>query len=210
MGEPMDQTHHRASLAIAAILLVLTAGALPARGPEQVPGEPRVYMPCSASDDHMVIGAEISGYHMRYDLAKDHGLFMILLPDGYDSLARAPVYFAIDTLSFEGGTLDNLYEEDILAILEDEPGTRALRQDLGPELTRAGRCLGAELAYPEDRRAFPRERFFICKSPASQKYAILLSLGARDQQEMELHYPSFLSWADIPQMVHDSKVVLQP
>ncbi len=167
--------------------------------------KPRVYMPYAASRDHMVVGIEIPGYHMRYDLAQGNGMFMILLPDGYDSLKGTPAYFAIDTLSLDGGSLQDLFENDLEGILRGEPGTKIVRRELGAKLTRAGTCLGAELAYPPDRRAFPRERFFICRS-RSKRYAILLSVGARTRKDLEEHYPRFLEWAEAPQMVTDHTI----
>ena len=166
-------------------------------------------MPYSANKDHMVIGTEIHGYRMRYDLAQQNGIFMVLLPDGYESMAKTPVYFAIDTLSLDGGSLENLYTHDLQGILKGEPATRIMQRDLGSELSRAGTCLGAELMYPEDRRAFPWELVYICKS-RSKRYAIMLSLGARAERELRKHYPEFVKWADAPQVVTDQRIAIWP
>ena len=186
-------------------LAVLTAGEVKAPQSEEL----RIYMPYSANKDHMVIGTEIHGYNMRYDLARQNGIFMVLLPNGYESMAKTPVYFAIDTLSLDGGSLENLYAHDLQGIVKGEPDTRILRRNLGSELSRAGTCFGAELMYREDRRAFPWERFFICKS-RSKRYAIMLSLGARTERELRKHYPAFVKWADAPQVVTDHRIAIWP
>jgi len=199
-------------LAVVAMLIASLPAqtALPA-GKAKVPDEKelRIYMPYSDNKDHMVIGREIRGYHMRYDLAQQSGIFMVLLPVGYESLARTPVYFAIDTLSLDGGSLENLYNNDLQGIVKGEPGTRIVRRDLGSDLSQAGTCLGAELRYPEERRAFPWERFFICKS-RSKRYAIMMSLGARTEKDLTKHYRAFVTWADAPQVVSDQRVVTRP
>jgi hypothetical protein len=184
----------------------------PAVAEEKMAGrdqELKIYMPYSSQNDHMVVGREIPGYQMRYDLAQESGIFMVLLPEGYTSLRKTPIYFAIDTLSLDGGSLKNLYEHDLQGIQKNEPGVKVLKRDLGTELTRAGTCLGAELRYPEDKREFSWERFFICKS-RSKNYAIMMSLGARTGRDLEKHYRNFIEWADAPQIVTDHKVVKKP
>ncbi len=192
------------------VLMAMTV--LPVAAEEKTSGrdqELKVYMPYSTKNDHMVVGREIHGYRMRYDLAQESGIFMVLLPEGYTELSRTPVYFAIDTLSLDDGSLENLYKHDLQGVKKNEPGVKILRKDLGSELTRAGTCLGAELRYPEEKRAFPRERFFICKS-RSRNYAIMMSLGARTGRDLEKHYRNFIEWADAPQIVTDHKIVKRP
>ncbi len=198
-----------AILSISSLVLMANAVALAEDRKPTRNEELKIYMPYSANKDHMVVGREIPGYQMRYDLAQKSGIFMVLLPEGYNSLRATPAYFSIDTLSLDGGSLKNLYEHDLQGIQKNEPGVKISRRALGSELTRAGTCLGAELAYPEDKREFPWERFFICKS-RSKKYAILMSMGARTEQDLSEHYREFISWADAPQIVTDHKVVMIP
>ena len=68
-----------------------------------------------------------------------------------------------------------------------------------------GKCLGAELAYPTESSAFPRETFFICET-GSKNYAIMLSLGARTKKAMGDANSTFMKWMNVPQMVKDVSI----
>ncbi len=164
------------------------------------------YMPYSVKRDHMVVGCEIPGYHMRYDLAKQSNIFMVLLPNGFDSLESSPVYFSIDTLSLDGGSLKELFDHDIEGIVADKPGTKIVK-NLQHKLNikTEGDCLGAQLAYPKELAAFPFETFFVCNT-GSKKYAIMVSMGARTEKDLMSHQAAFMKWVDIPQMVKDAKI----
>ena len=159
------------------------------------------YLPYSVKRDHTVAGCEVPGYHMRYDIAKKGKIFMILLPDGADSVKNSATYFSIDTFSLEGGSLQQLFDADIKAMVNDRPGTKIIK-NLTYQLPvkDSGACLGAELAYPSAE--FPHEIFFMCDT-GSKNYAIMLSLGARTKKALAEAHPIFLKWLEVPQMVKD-------
>lgn len=170
---------------------------------------PKVYMPYAKSKDHMVVGVEFPGYHMRYDLAQAANIFMVLLPDGFDDMQKTPVYFCIDTLSLSGYTAEETFEHDLKSLDEDNKGLKIVKRSDGQKLSKVGNCYGAEVVYPGKDRPFPFEVFYICKS-RSDKYAILLSLGARDKNSLKEHLPNFLKWANAPQIVTDHKIIEFP
>jgi hypothetical protein len=170
---------------------------------------PRVYMPYSKAKDHMVVGVELPGYHMRYDIAQSSNIFMVLLPDGFDDMRKTPVYFAIDTLPLYELSVRELFESEIEALTGNISGLRVVKTFDGKDLSKAGQCHGAELAYPEKDRPFPSEIFYICQNK-SNKYAIVLSLGAKDKKSLKKHRADFIRWANAPQVVTDYKVVEFP
>ncbi len=166
----------------------------------------KIYLPLAASNDHMVVGMEIPGYHMRYDLAQPRGIFMILLPNGFE-WQDTPVYFAINTFAFDGWTVKSTLHNDIKGIKEADPNLKIVRDDLGKELKSAGECYGAEVEYAkEEGRPFPYERFYFCNS-RSKKYALFLSVSARSKKELDKRLNDFIFWADLPQIVVDEKIV---
>jgi len=166
-------------------------------------------MPYSKAKDHMVVGIELPGYHMRYDIAQSSNIFMVLLPDGFDDMRKTPVYFSIDTLALYEFSVKETFDNDIEALTADINGLRVVHEFDGKTLHNAGECYGAELAYPRKGRPFPNEIFYICKNK-SNMYAILLSIGARDRNSMEKHLPDFIKWANAPQVVTDYKVIEFP
>lgn len=166
---------------------------------------PNIYMPYARSKDHMVVGIEISGYHMRYDIAQEYDFFMALLPDKYKSLDDTPVYFAINTFPFDGYTVKQTLENDLKALKKTSKNLKIKRMD-GSLIPKAGECYGAELAYPENERQFPYETFYFCKSQ-SKHYAIMMTLGAKTKNDLKKHMGNFLVWANAPQIVKDAKIV---
>ncbi len=171
--------------------------------------EPQCYLPYAASRDHMVTGCEVPGYHMRYDLAKVSGAFMILLPDGANSINNTPNYFSIQTLSLDGGTLQDLFNADVKNTLEDKPGTKVVKR-LTYQLpgSSGGSCFGAVMEYHSKLAEFTNETFYICDT-GSKKYAILLALGARTKKAMEAANPAFIKWMNVPQIVRDMKIEIE-
>jgi hypothetical protein len=169
---------------------------------------PRVYMPYAKSKDHMVVGVELPGYHMRYDIAQSANIFMVLLPDGFDDLDATPVYFSIDTFALGEFTVKETFENDITTLTKEDPGLKVVTKFDGKKLTKAGECYGAEFAHPKESK-FPYEVFYFCKNK-SAKYAILLSIGAKDKKSLSTHLPNFIKWANAPQIVTDYKVVEFP
>lgn len=169
---------------------------------------PRVYMPYARSRDHMVVGVEIPGYHMRYDIAQKANIFMILLPDGFDDMERTPVYFSIDTFALGNHTVKETFANDLAALAKENPGLKILGTFDGSKLPKAGECYGAEFRY-RDSRPFPCEVFYFCRN-SSRKYAIMLSIGARDKKSLQRHLPDFITWANGPQIVTDQKIVEFP
>jgi hypothetical protein len=170
---------------------------------------PRIYMPYSKAKDHMVVGIELPGYHMRYDIAQSSNIFMVLLPDGFDDMVKTPVYFSIDTLALYEFSVKETFENDIEALTKNINSLRVVNKFDGKNLQNAGECYGAEVAYPGKDRLFPNEIFYICKNK-SNKYAILLSIGAKDRKSLENHLPNFIKWANAPQVVTDYKVIELP
>ncbi len=171
--------------------------------------ELKVYMPYSKAKDHMVVGIELPGYHMRYDIAKSSNIFMVLLPDGFDDMGKTPIYFSIDTMAFYKFSVKETFENDIEALTKNIKGLKVVKKFNGKKLKKAGECYGAELAYPEKDRRFSNEIFYICKNK-SKTYAILLSIGAKDKKSLKKHLPDFIKWANAPQVVTDYKVVEIP
>ena len=169
---------------------------------------PRIYMPYAKAKDHMVVGVELPGYHMRYDIAQSANIFMVLLPDGFDDMAATPVYFSIDTFSLGKSTVKETFENDIKTLTKEEPGLKVVNRYDGSKLSKAGECYGAEFAHPKESK-FPYEVFYFCKNK-SEKYAIMLSVGAKDKKSLSAHLPSFIKWANAPQIVTDYKVVEFP
>jgi len=167
---------------------------------------PNIYMPYAKSRDHFVVGVEIEGYHMRYDLAKKSNIFMVLLPDGFSSLEDTPIYFAINTFRFKGQTVNDAFKEDLASLKESAKNLHVVKEMAGDLIPKAGECHGAELAYPEDERQFPYEIYYVCKS-RSKEYVIALSMGAKKQKDLNQHLSNFLFWANAPQIVKDGKVV---
>jgi hypothetical protein len=168
----------------------------------------RIYMPYSKSKDHMVVGVEIPGYHMRYDIAQSFNIFMVLLPDGFDDMEKTPVYFSIDTFALDTFTVKETFENDIKTLSKDIKGLKVVEKFDGKKLSKAGECYGAEVEYPKDSK-FPYEVFYFCKNN-SNKYAILLSIGAKDKKSLNKHLPNFIKWANAPQIVTDYKIVEFP
>ncbi len=165
------------------------------------------YMPYAASRDHVVTGCEVPGYRMQFDLAKSWGMFMVLLPDGA-SVGNARVYFALDTPELRGQTVAGLFENDLKGLQASRPGTRILKRlahtlPLTGGGTGRGKCSGVSVAYSAANSHFPFETYFICDG-GSRRYALMLSLSAMSQQEMEAAMPAFLKWMDVPQTVRDA------
>lgn len=165
---------------------------------------PRIYMPYAKSKDHMVVGVELPGYHMRYDIAQAANIFMVLLPDGFDDMDTTPVYFSIDTFALGNFTVKETFENDIKTLTKEDPGLKVVKKLDGKNLSKAGECYGAEFAHPEEN-TFPYEVFYFCKNK-SEKYVILLSIGAKDKKSLSAHLPNFIKWANAPQIVTDYKV----
>jgi hypothetical protein len=170
---------------------------------------PRIYMPYSKARDHMVVGVELPGYHMRYDIAQSSNIFMVLLPNGFDDMRKTPIYFAIDTLALYEFSVKETFENDIETLTKKINGLRVVKKFDGKTLSKAGECYGAELAYSKKDRLFPKEIFYICQNK-SNKYAIVLSIGAKDRKSLENHLADFIKWANAPQVVTDYKVVEFP
>lgn len=166
--------------------------------------ENKCYMPYSANKDHIVTGCDIDGFHMRYDIAKQAGIFMVILPDGYDQLPDSPVFFTADTLSLENKTLKNLFDADLKNILEKKSNIQLITKKLKPKPKKMGNCLGGELILTGS--PFPYERYFICKND-SKKYAIQIQIQAKTKDDLLKYFPFFLKWADVPQFVKDFTVV---
>lgn len=173
-------------------------------------GDLTCYMPYSVRHDHMVMGCEIQGYHMRYDLAQQWHIFMVLLPNGVNSIEKAGTYFSIDTFDLNGGSMKQLFEADIKGIQAKRPGTKLVKQ-LAHKLPlgERGECVGAEIEYSKKLTAFPNEIYFMCDG-GSGKYAIMLSLGARTQKQLVEAEPLFLKWMDVPQVIRDMKITTVP
>ncbi len=195
-------------LTLALFSFFLTAGAAFGTPDKKPEAGPNVYMPYARSMDHMVIGVEIAGYHMRYDIAQEYDFFMVLLPNRYDDLDDAPVYFAINTFPFDGYTVKQTLENDLKALKKTSRNLKITRRMDGSLIPKAGKCYGAELAYPENERQFPYEAFYFCKS-RSKRYAIMMSLGAKTKNDLKKHMGNFLVWANAPQIVKDAKIVEQ-
>jgi hypothetical protein len=175
------------------------------------------YMPYAASRDHMVTGCEVPGYRMQFELAKSWGMFMVLLPDGA-TVENARVYFAVATPELRGQPLRKLFEDDLKGLQAARPGTRVvkhLHHTLPLKLGSGGRggapdkamkdlggCEGVSVVYPAQNSRFPYETYFICKA-GSKRYALLLSLSAVTQPDMEAAMADFLKWMDVPQTVRD-------
>jgi hypothetical protein len=191
------------AISLAMCVLVLFPSVVSAADKDAKKEGPRVYMPYSKAKDHMVVGVELPGYHMRYDIAQSSNIFMVLLPDGFDDVRKTTVYFAIDTLPLYELSVKELFEKDIEALTGNIGDLRVLRKFDGTDLSKAGECHGAELAYPEKDRPFPSKN-------KSDEYAIVLSIGARDEKNLKKHRANFIRWANAPQVVTDYKVVEIP
>ncbi len=176
-------------------------------------GEPQTgpvcYMPYSARHDHLVMGCEIPGYRMHYDIAQTWKMFMILLPENVDALEQSPLYFGADTLDFDGLSLQGLFDADLKGIEENRPGTRAVNKLTHTlPVEGSGNCLGMSLLYPKDKARFPYETYFICAA-GSKRYALMLSLSAKSQKDMDAALPAFLKWMDL-QTVRDFNIKVVP
>jgi hypothetical protein len=193
-----------AVLTFALTASVCIAAELEPQVKKEVP-ELKCYLPYSVKKDHMVMGCEVAGYNMRYDLAQKSGVFMILLPNGANSIKEASTYFSVQTVSFEGRSLQQLIDADIKGILTEKPGTEVIKNLSHSFPSHYSACLGVELAYPAASAAFPNESFYLCDT-GSKYYAIVLSLGGRSKNAMDEAYPTFLNWMDIPHMVKDAKI----
>lgn len=196
------------SIVFALIFALLFLGNNTALAKDAEKKGPLVYMPYAKSKDHMVVGIELPGYHMRYDIAQSANVFMTLLPDGFDDMNTTPVYFSIDTFALGNFTVKETFENDIKTLTKENPGLKVINKFDGKKLPKAGECYGAEFAYPKERK-FPFEVFYFCKNK-STKYAIMLSIGAKDRKSLNNHLPSFIKWANAPQIVTDYKVVELP
>jgi hypothetical protein len=172
---------------------------------EPAPGT-TCYMPYAASRDHLVLGCEIPGYRMRYDLAQQLDLFMVLLPDGADTFRQARFYFSEDTLPMDGHSPQAILEADFKNVLAKRPGTHLVKKLTHTLPIRdGGKCTGLSLAYPKKVASFPYETYFICDG-GSRHYALLLSLSARSSKAMDAAMPDFIRWADVPQEVRDFRI----
>ena len=192
----------------AMIWVCMVGGIASAQEKKKPEAGPNIYMPYARSRDHLVVGVEISGYHMRYDIAQEYDFFMALLPDKYNSLDDAPVYFAINTFPFDGYTVKQTLENDLKALKKSSKRLKITKRMDAEQIPKAGECYGAEVAYPEAERQFPYESFYFCKS-RSKKYAIMMTLGAKTKKDLEKHMPSFLVWANAPQIVKDAKIIIE-
>ncbi len=171
------------------------------------------YMPTSVRNDHMVMGCEIPGYHMRYDLAQAVNIFMVLLPDGKDDIEQVSAYFALDTLPYdEGEPLNKFFDADLKGVLSKRPAVKVVKR-----LTHTlhsgkneGACVGAVLLYPRDqgnllqgkRTKFPYEAYFFCEA-GSAHYLLYASVEAVSEKALDAAMPAFLKWLDVPQRVAD-------
>ncbi len=183
---------------------------------EKSPAKPACYMPTSVRHDHMVMGCEIPGYHMRYDMAQAVHIFMVLLPDGKDDLEQVPAYFALDTLPHdEGMPLDQFFDADLKGVLSKRPALKVVKR-----LTHTlhsgkneGACVGAILLYPKGegnllqgkRTKFPYEAYFFCEAGSSH-YLLLAAMEAVSKKELDDAMPAFLKWLDVPQRIADADI----
>jgi len=197
-----------ASVVLAILLTapIYLSAQLGSQAEEKEPGL-KCYLPYSVKKDHMVMGCEVSGYHMRYDLAQKIGVFMILLPDDANSIEEAVTYFSIQTFAFDGKSLKELLDADVKDILQRRPGTNVVK-NLAHKIPLAagGNCIGAELAFPKQSSAFPSESFYFCDA-GSKNYAVMFSLGARSKEAMDGAYPSFMKWIDVPHRIKDATIL---
>lgn len=197
------------TISLVVLALILFPAIIFAQDKDANKKELKVYMPYSKARDHMVVGIELPGYHMRYDIAKSSNIFMVLLPDGYDEMGKTPIYFSIDTLALHEFSVKETFDNDIEALTKNTAGLKVVKRFNGKKLKKAGECYGAQLAYPAKGRRFSSEVFYICKNK-SKEYAILLSIGAKDKRSLKKHLPNFIKWANAPQIVTDYKVIEFP
>ncbi len=215
MGDVMSFTARTKTLATPISLLgaaliflptTLSAAELPEDGESRKP-EKECYMSYSDNKDHMVMGCEVDGYHMRYDLAQQGNLFMVMLPDGIDSVEKTPVLFMTTTYPLNGRSLIRLFEDDLEGVLNNKPGTTLVRKILKETPANMGECAGAEITVTAANAHFPYQRYFFCKN-GSDKYSILVSVITRTKRDLNEHYEGFVKWANVPQVVTDHKTTI--
>lgn len=168
------------------------------------------YQSIANSEDHMVLGCEIPGYHMRYDLAKPRKIFMVLLPDGADGFEQAQAYFALDTFPLYGGSVQSLFEADWKGTAKKLPGSKVVKRLKHVLHFKGvdGPCFGQTVVYPkghgnlfQSKRAnFRYETYYFCRT-GSRDYALFASLEAVSQKALDKATPAFMKWLDQPQMV---------
>lgn len=177
----------------------------PSGAQEPAPGT-TCYMPYATSHDHLILGCEILGYRMRYDLAQRLGIFMVLLPDGANTFGQAQLYFSEDTLPLDGDSPQAILDADFKTVLAKRPGTRLVKKLTHTlPIKDGGKCTGLSVAYPKKVASFPYETYFICDG-GSRHYALLLSLSAKSSEAMDAAMPDFLKWMDVPQEVRDFRI----
>jgi hypothetical protein len=180
-------------IVLAVLSLLLTVGVTFGRQKKPEAG-PNIYMPYARSMDHLVVGVEIAGYHMRYDIAQEYDFFMALLPDHYDSLDDAPIYFAINTFPFDGFTVKQTFENDLKALRKTSRGLRITKRMDGSD-PKSGECYGAELAYPETEGSSRTRRFIFAK--VRVHYAIMMTID-QNEKDLKKQFFQFIVWANAP------------
>lgn len=191
--------------------LQTSAASAPAAPQQEAAGESglKCYMPYAASGDHVAAGCEIPGYRMNFGLARQWGMFMVLLPEDA-GIEDARVYFSLDTPAFDGHPLQELFEADLKGLQASRPGTRIVKRLTHTlPIKGSGKCEGVSVAYPPENSHFPYETYFICDA-GSKRYALMLSLSAMSQQDMDAAMPAFLKWMDVPQTVRDAQARKSP
>lgn len=168
------------------------------------------YFSIAASNDHIVSGCDISGYHLRYDLAKSMKVFMVVLPDRADGFEKADVYFVLDTFSLKGHSVEELFEHDWKGTAKKLPGIKVVKR-LTHTLNlngKKGECYGQTILYPNGysnfyqgkQKHFRYETYYFCWA-GNKDYALFASLEAVSLKALEKATPAFLKWLDLPQMV---------
>ena len=188
-----------------ALLFAYAAHAAPPPAAQTADSNSKCYSPYSSSKDHMITGCEIPGYRMHSDIAQQAGILMVLLPEGFSDLDKAPVFFMVNTLELGDGDVQSLFTADLKTMLADKPKIKVTDHTVSEKPKKMGTCVGARLKLPAGEH-FPYELYYICKNKSS-KYAIQIGLQARTEDLLRKHKSRFLKWADIPQLVVDAKVI---
>ncbi|MCB1140920.1 MAG: hypothetical protein H7A24_06790 [Leptospiraceae bacterium] len=142
-------------------------------------------------------GCETDRMKIRFDMAKQLGYQMVLLPGNEQDATASEVFFAV-----KGYPLQQTYLQDHaddLALVAQNPQVAVLQADIISPFKNLKNCVGSELVIGGSM--FAHEIYFTCESE-SKNFGIIFVFQAKNKKSRNEYLPEFITWVE-PHILKD-------